>query len=339
MKKILTYLTAVLFVICLAGAPSLACDGPNCSASGNFDISTFAAGGGADCALETIPNGIAGGISGAGGISVGEASGQFSSFRFFRRTITLGGAGADLNSVAGGVTNTYDYVFSPGVGDIGIGVGSVSDSSAITAGSLHVEAWGLAESHGEIAGLAGQGSLNGSLIGPSPLCCWTSKGISTGLAGQGSLGGFIGGGIAAGLGSADVEAGIEMSGQSGSESYRAIDWFDGGKTEIMGTNVFANTVVTSYGNVDTCLIGCADVEGGFVAGGMAASLTCQKTNNGVAKATSIGVYAGAGELGCSFNGNATGYTQTTATTINGYNGSIMSSSAGMKVSSKRIPMD
>jgi len=330
MKKLFTFIAALSLVFCLAGAPAMACDGNNCQASGNFDISTFAAGGGADCALETIPNGIAGGIGAAGGVSLGEASGSFESFLWW----DLGDAGADLNSVAGGFVNTNDYVMH----DCGlfIGVGSQTDTFATTRGSLHVEAEGLAYSAGEIAGLAGQGSLNGSLIGPSPLCCWDSEGFSGGLAGQGSIGGFAGGAVTGLYGEADIEAGIDMFGNSYSESYRGINFDNGYKTEYMGTNVGASTEVTSYKGVeDHCFaVGC--VDGGFMAGGFAGSLTVQKTNSGIAKASALGMYSGGGSLGCNFSGSAVGYTNTSATTLQGYSGSVMSSSAGMQVSSNPV---
>jgi hypothetical protein len=327
-KRIFTIIAAILFTICLAGSPALAvCDGPDCSASGNFDISTFAAGGGIDYDAQFIPNGF------AGGLSTGEAQGTFVSLWRW----TLGGASADLNSVGGGVTKTTAYTFNPEIGDVSIGVGSYSDSFTTTQGYLHVDAWGLAYSIGSIDGIAGQGSLNTSLIDPSPYFGWDSEGHSCGVAGQGSVGGFVGGAGAALYGDGEVDAGITMSGQSGSESYRAIDWFEGGKTEIMGSNVFVNTEVTSYGITDGGCIGGGYVDGGFVAEGLVVSNTVQSVPGGVATANALGSYSGAGELGCSFNGSANGYTQTSATTYTGYNGSIMSSSAGMQVSSNSVP--
>jgi hypothetical protein len=273
-----------------------------------------------------IPNGFAGGIGAAGGLSAGQATGEIVSFGRF----SFGEAGAELESIAGGFANTESYIMH----DCGlfIGVGSITDTYATTQGSLHVDARGLGYSAGEIHGCAGQGSLNGSLIGPSPLPMWDSEGFSGGLAGQGSIGGFEGGAIAAGYGSADVEAGIEMFGGSYSESYRGINFSEGFKTEYMGTNVGAQTTVNSYGSVDDhCLaVGCLD--GGFEAGGFAGALTVQKTDSGIAKASACGSYSGGGELGCNFAGSAIGHTQTSATTLNGYNGSVMSSSSSMNVS-------
>lgn len=324
LKRILLIALSLLFVSSVA----LACDGPECSAEGNFDISTFAIGGGIDADLAFIPNGAAGGISGAGGIACGQASGEFTSFRFWGRTITLGATEADFSNTAGGYTGTEAGYYKPDCG-LNIGVRSRSENYAITAGSLHVGAFGLAESHGFIAGAAGQASLDGSIVGPSPLPMWDSYGMSFGVAGQGSIGYFYGGGIAAGLGSADVEAGLEMQGGSYTESYRGII----GNTEYMGTNVGAYTIVNTYGNVDTCLIGCGYVDGGFIAAGAVASKTIQATDSGFASASAAGMYVGAGELNCNFSGSAEGYTYTSATQIPGMNGSVMTSQAGMKVSS------
>jgi hypothetical protein len=184
-----------------------------------------------------------------------------------------------------------------------------------------------------MGGVGGQASLDGSIIGPSPFFGWDSKGVTLGVAGQGTLGGFIGGGAAAGLGSYEADANIDMWGTSYSQSYRGIDWFCGGKTEIMGTDVGAFSSVESNGYSDDHIIGTAFVEGGYIAGGIAASKTIQMTQGGLATASAVGTYSGSGNLGSDFNGSAVGYTQTRATTYNGYNGSIMTSSAGMSVSS------
>jgi hypothetical protein len=333
MKKFLSILTVSAFLFMSSMAFAGDCSGPSCNASGNFEIDTFAIGGGLDADGALIPNGAAGGISGAGGIAAGQAQGAFESFKIFRKTINLGGADADLSTRTGGFTNTEAGQYKPDCG-INIGVYSGSENFATTAGSLHVGAWGLAYSEGTLGGIAGQASLDGSIVGPSPLKQWDSKGVSLGVAGQGSVGGFIGGGIAAGLGSVDVDASVDMYGGSYTESYRGIN----GNTEYMGTNVSAYTTVFTYGNVDTCLIGVGFVEGGYIAAGGAATKTVQVTDSGFAKATAVGSYAGSGELNCNFNGSANGYTYTSATTAPGMNGSVMTSAAGMKVSNtQHIP--
>jgi hypothetical protein len=333
MKKLLIVCMMVIG-LALGAGNGMACDGPQCFGQGNFDISTFAIGSGLDADGALIPNGAAGGISGAGGVSVGSAQGAVETkticFWGRCRTIDLGGTEADLYSEAGGFTSTDDYTF-PTTG--GMGVGSESKNFATTHGSLDVGAFGIADASGYIAGAAGQGSLNGSIIGGSPLV--NSDGVSLGVAGQGSLGGFVGAAGAAGLGSADISADIDMWGNSYSESYRFTD----GNTEGMGTHVGVGTTVQSYGNVNRSLIGTGFVAGGYVAKGVVGTVTVQVSGNGLAKAKAFGVYSGAGELGCDFKGSANGYTQTTATQVGGMNGSVMSSSAGMNVTINKPEID
>jgi len=142
---------------------------------------------------------------------------------------------------------------------------------------------------------------------------------------------------------AGAKAGIDMTGFSYSESYRAIDKFEGGKTESMGTFVGAGTDVKSYGNDwewkvnEGCGIACsnASVDGGWIAAGGAATRTVQGGDGlGHARAGAVGGYFGAGELGTNFNGSAIGHSQTSITTIDGFNGSINGASAGMKVTAQ-----
>jgi hypothetical protein len=327
---------------------------------GGFGAAVQAKSGAVDFDAKLIPNGGAFGISGAGGlaagqtaggVAIGAAEGAFESGQIYGwigpkwynwgwKTITLGGAEGDLYSVAGGWTKTEAYKYDPGIGDKSIGVGSYSDNYAVTGGALHVGAWGLAGSAGVIGGVAGQGSLDASIIGPSPKFGWDSNGVSAGVAGQGSVGGFYGAAGTVLIGEADIQAQIDMWGYSRSESYRAIEWLGNGvKTETMGSNVMAQTMVTSYANEEYHGLATGFVNGGWVAGGIAASKTVQATPYGVAKAGAIGTYSAAGELGCNFNGSAVGYTQTTATQTPGYRGSIMTSQAGMQVSNNPLPQN
>ena len=137
---------------------------------------------------------------------------------------------------------------------------------------------------------------------------------------------------------AGAGAGIDMYGWSYSESYRAIDNFDGGKTESMGTFVGAGTEVNSYGYDYDWDKGCiarsgARVDGGYIAAGGAATLTVQSNGYGTAKAVAVGGYVGAGQLGSNYQGSAVGYSKTSITTLDGFNGSINSASAGMQVTS------
>ncbi len=309
--------------------------GPECSAQGNFAINTFAAGGGADLhgVLLTRGGGLsgaAGGVSAAGGISTGQAEGGFKSFRFWGRTITLGTAGADLYSRGGGEVLVNDAgIYNPHVGNRSIGVYSHSNTYATTAGRLSFNAKGLAASGGVIRGAAGQVSADGSIITGSPKYPWKSKALSGGLAAQASAGAFLGAGGTVLYGGGELGAYIDMGGDTYSESYRGI----AGNTEIIGTNVGSRTWVNSGSYVDTYCLAGGFVEGGWVAGGVAAAGTVQKTKYGVATAGAVGSYSASGDLGCNFSGSAVGYTQTTSTQTPGYRGSIMSSSAGMQVSS------
>jgi len=340
------------------------------TAEGDFDIDTFAIGGSISLDGKLIPGGAAGGIGAAGGVAFGTASGSFESFETpvykyvgFKKgdyscigpicwpdsrwgsydlvgykVHALGSTEGELTSIGGGFTKTDAYRFDPEIGDIGIGVGSYTHNTQVmTGGSLYLEAEGLAEAHGFIGGIAGQGSLDGSIVVGSPLPMWDSNGLSAAIAGQGSYGGFVGGGIAGLYGDVELDANINMDGYTQTESYRAIDFFEGGKTEIMGSFVNTRTTVVSSGGVDRSGLATGFLEGGYKAAGFAATKTIQVTNSGMAKATAVGTYSGSGPLGTNFNGQAVGYSNTSATTLDGYNGSVMSSSAGMKVSNTPVP--
>jgi len=312
MKKFLALATVLAFLVVT----------PFTAMSASFNINDVAIGGGLSADGALIPGGAAGGIGAAGGFSAGEASGG---------TVWFGSAGANIDLTAGGVTDTNAYTFNPGA--FGIGVGSRTDNSAGARGDLDGNAFGLASSAGVVGGITGQGSLNGSIVGPSPLPVWNSNGVTFGVAGQGSAGAFVGAGAAALMGTYDLGGGVRADGWSASESYRGIDFIPGGQTEYMGTRVGAGTELQSYGYATPGVFGIAVVDGGWIAGGGAASRTIQTTAGGAASASAVGVYAGAGGLNDNYSGSAVGYTRTSATTYNGYNGSIMSASSGMQVSS------
>ena len=309
----------------------------DCDAEGNFKINTFAIGGGisADGALITkgYPvSGAAGGIGVAGGVAIGAAEGSFESYKLpwwlGGKTITLGEANGALTSTAGGGTRTISETFDPGPGK-NIGVRSQTDTYAVTAGSLEVGAKGLAGAAGVMGGVAAQGSIDGSIIGPSPKHFDHSTGVSAGVAAQGSLGGFYGAAGTGLYGEADVSANVDMYGQTYSASYRGVQ----GDTEYMGTNVSAKTEVQSDSDYNRSGLAAGVVDGGWKAGGIAAAGTVQLTDSGLAKATAVGAYTASGSLGCDFNGAAVGSTFTSATQHEGFNGSIMHSEASMSVSS------
>jgi len=330
---------------------------------GAYDIEARTYDGAIDYDHQHIPNGFAGGISAAGGF------GQATSEGFIFNGMVEG----EVNTFNGGVTRTNSYRFNPGIGDKSIGVGSSSDGSAITSADAKIKvdpdgklifgfiptAGGAADAR--IKGIAGQGTANVSGLTGSPKFGWESDGHTGGIAVQGSVGGFEGEAYAlsgpdytkkwyhktgkcrghwhrddidskAGAG---MGAEVAMQGGSTSESYRYIDWFDGGKTEGMGTNVESWTNVQSSGYAYDWDKGLstsnANLNGGWVAGGFAASKTHQEN----ASASAKGYYFGAGQLGTNYQGSAIGGTYTNVTTFEGYKGSFQGAGANMSVTSRQ----
>lgn len=337
-KKIFGVLFAAMLVFGMVGAAGAVCDGPDCHSSGELGEVVGAGSLAIDCDDKSIPNGSAFGISGAGGGTLGWSNGDV----FFH-----GDVDGYLDVWGGGLTNTDAYRFTPQQGDIGIGVGSHSESYALTNGygDIYTNVGpGVGYANMTLFGIAAQGTLNASQLGSSPLPMWDSNGKTKGCASQGSIGAwggdadvFVSGWGDAGAG---LEAELSMGGDSWSESYRYIDWNDGAKTEGMGTNVGARTSVDSYGYGwdDSCACGpdYADshVGGGFIAGGAVKSTTVQTNGLGGAFATANGAYVGAGELGCNYDGSAVGGTYTSITTVNGMKGSINRAGASMSVTSR-----
>lgn len=349
MRKLFTILTSVLFILTLAVVPVMA--GGYSGGFGSYDINTFDMGGGIDGAFKQIPNGFAGGVSAGGGIAGAEAGGF----------IINGSVEGDITSNAGGFANTYTYnlhkgdVFDSNAPDKFIGVGSRSDAFASTGASFKIKVdpgFGFGETDASMFGLAGQGTLNVSGVGSSPLEGWETDGHTGGIAAQGSVGGFVGGGYAlsgpdywswcqrdnvnskAGAGAG---AQVDMAGFSISESYRFMNDNGNYHTEGMGTRVAAGTEITSNGYDYDWDKGLSEsgayVCGGFVAVGGAKACTVQSLPSGMASASATGFYIGAGKLDGSYSGSANGYTATSMTTISGMNGSMSSSAAGMSINS------
>jgi len=245
--------------------------------------------------------------------------------------IAGGTAGAILDTKATGLTKTTSY----SINQNGInGVGSFSDSIAETEARLQLNSLGVAHAEGGFFGIAGQGSANGSIM--------FNHGVTVGLAGQYGTGYILGGGLVAGglfCGpTLDINAGIDIAGQSYSESYRGTFVNGPAKTEVLGSNVGASTQVTSWGTQDYHN-GFLGVSTGFLTGGWqvaggAAAHTVQAVNGGYASANAVGSYSGSGSLGCNFEGSAIGGTETSVTTVNGYKGSSVTSHAGMQVTAK-----
>jgi hypothetical protein len=339
-KKVIVGFTSAMVIF--AGANAFACDGPQCEGTniGKLNVSVKAGGLGIDMDSKTIKNGMAFGISGAGGAAKGGAMG-----------ITQNGKiSADVDVVAGGVTVTEAYKWKPDLGDNGkgIGVGSSSSSTSALHGSMKLKAKaqkdGFARVGGNMCGVTGQGTLNASRLTTTDK--FDSFGHTGGVAAQGSVGGFHGGGfVSAGHGGKAVlklKAGIDMQGFSYSDSYRGIIKEDGVRTELVGNLVGAETHVQSYedrlAKDKGCAIALGGVRGGYIAGGGVISRTSQfivdEGTIGGATAYANGHYAGAGALGTNYDGYAHGGTHTTVSTVAGMNGTITSSSAHMDVGSK-----
>jgi len=362
--------------VAFAGESGSACIGSGCgNVNGSFKIDTLAIGGGIDAAGKIGNGGAAGGISGAGGVTVGQASGEITTFSYktygynggtpgdpgyykklngntagtikyfpngqpennsewtfmgsnkgwYTKTIAGGTASAELVTRGGGLTKTEAYK----INENGfVGVGSASDSIAVTEARLQLSSFGIAAAEGCFFGVAGEGSANGSIM--------FNHGVTVGVAGQYGAGYIAGGALTALVGKADIDAGIDINGQSYSESYKGTFVNGQSTTQVLGSNVGAFTEVNSWGSQEYCGLSGGFLSGGWQAGGLAAAHTVQVVNGGVASASAVGSYSGSGPLGCNFEGSAVGGTQTSATTVSGYNGAIMTSSASMKVTAKNI---
>jgi len=341
-KKIFAIVIASLFL--LTSSIAFAC-GP----FGCLDVDAKAGSAAIDCDARLIPNGGAFGISGA----IGGAKAGADGFVF------NGTVEGDVDAWGGGLTVTDAYRFNPHMGDKSIGVGSSSESYALTGAKLKIKVdpgyFGFGEVDGHLCGFAAQGTLNASGLIESPKY-FDTEGFTGGIAGQGSIGGFSGGAFAVSgpdikicrwkidsKSGAGAGAEIAMSGGSYSESYRFVDWSGCGpgstKTEGMGTVVGAYTNIESYGYDYDWDKGCSEsgacLRGGYMVAGGAATKTVQDAPGcGGAKASAVGFYVGAGSLGTNYNGSAIGYSNTSVTTMNGMNGSINTASAGMSVTSK-----
>jgi len=338
MKKllVLTLVVAMAFF----GTNAFANDFP--SATGN--LKTGAVAGSAVFDSDVAPNGfieslgfgIAGGnggafgISGAGGIGHSEAKGG----------VKWGTAGANLTATGGGLTATDSYLIPFPNGLLSIGIGSRSVTQAVAGATADANAKGLIGGvTSEIGGIAAQGTLNGSYLSEDAWGVMKTDGFTGGIAGQGSIGHFEGKALAGSIlwfpGSTHLNANVDMLGESVSESYRYIKIDGSTRTEGFGNSVGAWTEIDS--SMDSSGIAC--LQGGFVAGGTAKSLTVQSNGNGGAMAYAVGNYSGSGNLGTNYQGSAVGYTATSITTVDGMKGSINSSAAGMHVTSQPFITD
>jgi len=310
------------------------CSGPDCTQSGKIDMEVFAAGGAIDGYGSLITkgggiSGAAGTIAGAGGVGAGTAKGG----SFF------GKVDGKIGVTAGGIIIGDAGNYTPSGFDKSIGVFSWGHGEAAAGGYLELTALGFSGASGAFGAVAGEGTLSGSIVGPSPKSFWNTEGVSYGVAGQGAAGYVSGGATVLLLGHADLGGLVYMSGNSGSESYRGWENLGDGYTrETMGTNVFANTNVTSDVNEEFCGLAFGGIDGGYVVAGGATTTTIQTVEGGVGYANASGSYSGAGELGCNFGGALEGGTRTSITTLNGGKGAIVSSQAQMSVQVTNHPI-
>lgn len=311
-----------MVVMCFMFGNAFACEGPDCSGSGNFDISASADGSGFSIDNKFIPNGFSGGFGGANGVIDGNAVGD---------VVFFGKTSGSLNFVGGGITMTDAYKITD-FPNFKIGSGSKTENMATVNGLMTLNSKGSAYAVGEFSGAGGQISLNNSFIGASNFPMWKSDGGSAAMATQNSFGNLVG--VGGGLFNADViiSGGFTMNGMSVSETYRQIEFDDGVQTETFHSNGYASTDVNSAYFNNNQNIALSNVSGKFTANGSVVNNTIMKSNGNVAQAASYGSYSGAGVLGCNFNGVANGYSGTTNTTFNGFNGNIMGAYSGMSVS-------
>lgn len=350
-------ITGILTIALIIGftGNAFACEGYSCLGNdqtvgtGALNIGATSMGGDIDYGYKFINNGVGGGLSAAGGVSTGAAAGV-------NKNGTMNGS---IDTVAGGVMKTTTFKYTPTSSDPSVtlkhadGVGSTSVATGVTGGNLKVSVdptnKGAGVVAGGIDGIAGEVTVDGSIIKTTNK--FDSDGVSDGVAGQGAVGefegtagsgpdykkyGFFGPTIDSNAG-AEVDAYIEMSGYSESDSYRYIVKGDGNRTEVLGTNVMAGTNVITSGDKSSYDNGLgyadADICGDYKVAGVAISGTVQKSDSGLAIANAAGIYTGFGALNTSYTGTVVGGTSTSITTIDGMNGSIVHSSANMAVSS------
>lgn len=317
MKKIFAVMFAVLF---LAGSAWAQCQGTQCIGTGSFNTEAKAFNAVGDLHGDFGGNSVAFGGQGA----IGGADSQASGF------VVNGKAGAASNQgvgpgvfAVGGAHEIGGSFAVPGWADSG------SSTSAHTGGKVNVfvqpNFFGFGAAQGTTAGFAAQGSLNGTAV--------VDHGITGGVAKQGSAGAFVGGAVVAAgpfntnLRYAGVEASIDMDGNS----YSLSQAISGPGYNGLRNDVTANTGVNSYGNEwRTPGATATYLDGGWVASGGIHSATIMTPGNfAVANAQ----YDGRGDLGCNYNGFATGYTQVDKYTATGMNGATYVSQGQAKVGS------
>lgn len=349
MKK-LNKVLGIMLIGLMIGFTSnaFACEGYEClvNGTGSYIINSTALGSGFDADYEAINSGSGFGVSSALGNTSANARGN----------IVNGTVDGTVNTTGGGVVNT---TASSATLVRGMGVGSRSDATGITAGVLDVNV---------NPGLCGNGSTSGNIIGSTsemtsdrswlvlPGNLYTSDSFTDGYASQSGRG-YFSGGASARAGSdtagtpgvdskagAGLTAGITITGFSYSESYRqAVDLMSGttkiGTTEVMGTNIGAETDVSSYGttyeyNTGRGSYADADLRGSYNVCGGVASHTVQTLGMNIGTSNAAGNYTGdSNHLNTNYTGSAIGTIYTAISTIDGMKGAIVQSGATMTVTS------
>ena len=328
------------------------CDGDDCSAIGFLDLSAKTKDGAMDGGISTIRDGIAGGGTIAGGATQGAAEGF----------VYNGNITGSLSVVGGGIVSGGPYEWFDRGNGFEHGLGTWSAAEAVTGGyvSVNVDPGmnpALGSAGGYFEGVAGQATGNFSLLGESPHH-HTAEGLTGGIAVQGSLG-YIEGGVYAiapgdnlylcwcgyyhgtnNYAGASADAGVYQNGFTTARSWRGVEKNGEYRTEYMGTRTIAETHIDTWGYADHYNSGYwngamsgAWVDGGFIAGGLAANKTIMETENGIGKATAVGFYVGSGGLNCDFDAVANSKTNVSVTTKAGAKGSIIRSSAESTVTS------
>ncbi len=313
MKRVLSFAFALVIAFLLAN-PASACTGPYCS--GWFNLESEARQGVDDKSFRGWKN--------HGTMGSYDAEGYGHS--------ALSGWGGDIEghteALGGALGKTESYKFDPEIGDTSFGIGSVSQAEAISGAGLEGEIEGKGHLSGSISGGIDMKTGANSWYGGN----WKDP-DTRGFAHQGACGSFQG----AHKSGADqgYSAYINARGLSYSESYGYEITHEGLTTVGKGTNVGTQTALES--GVDNMHHETPVVTGGWETSGMAGTETHQTHHSGFATAKALGAYSCSGHLGQGFEGMVDGYSHTSVTTVDGWNGSINRAESGMKVESKLIP--
>lgn len=333
MKFKKSILGIVLSVLLALSAPAMACDNYT-NVAGNFDIDVSAYQTVYDYDALYIPGGGASGGGNSYADTDASAQGAFSSFRIWGHRIALGSVEGKVSVTSGALMESDSRFYAPEIEGCGYGIGVESRTEAIgiTAGHLDLSVLGFAAAYGDLSGYAGEYTGDGSYMS-------NRNGLTSGYSTQEASGSFDGGAVVAGIGSADIDVNIKLSGVSVSQSYKTTTFGENSITKTLGTNSAINTVVETSGSAEDYLIGIACLNGGWNASGNIGSMTTQMTRGGNTMATMQAGYCANGSLNTNFNGTATGYTATSITKINGLKGSINSSYAGATVTANMSNLD